>query len=173
MRGVRLPAVTIIGRELRSEEAAMKHVDVLLADYASYHRTRGNFVCHVFGVTLIMYGILAMLLLVPIGPGGITAAEVLLAAVFLYYLTLDVPLAFAVVTVAGLLDALARAVNDWRIGVAAFVVGWIFQAIGHARFERNRPAFFRNLVHLLVGPLYLVNELLRIRRPAAAGSSAK
>ena len=151
----------------------MKHVDALLADYGSYHRTRGNLVCHVLGVTLIVYGLLSLLGQIPLGVGGLTVAEAVLAAVFFYYLTLDVPLAFSFVVAAGLLDALARAVGDWRVGAAAFVAGWVFQAIGHARFEKNRPAFFRNLVHLLVGPLYLVNELLRIRRPIPAGAATE
>jgi uncharacterized membrane protein YGL010W len=35
-------------------------------------------------------------------------------------------------------------------------------------YEKNRPAFFKNMLHLLVGPLFLMNDLLRIRRPAPA-----
>jgi uncharacterized membrane protein YGL010W len=146
----------------------MKRVDALLADYGSYHRTRGNLVCHVFGVTLIVYGIFSMLGRIPLGIGAWTAAELLLAAAFVYYLTLHAGLALGVLAAAGLLDAAARAVDDWRVGLAAFLVGWIFQAVGHARFEKNSPAFFRNVVHLMVGPLFLVNELLRVRRPLAA-----
>jgi len=145
----------------------MKRVDSLLADYGSYHRTRGNLVCHAFGITLIVFGILSMLGEVPTGPSGLTAAELLIAAAFFFYLFLDVPLAFAILVAVGFLDAVARAVSDWRIGLAAFVLGWIFQGIGHARFEKNSPAFFRNLVHLMVGPLFLVNELLGIRRSLA------
>ncbi len=143
----------------------MKRVDSLLADYGSYHRTRGNLICHVFGITLIVFGILSMLGEVSLGLAGLTAAELLIAAAFLFYLFLDVPLAFAILVAVGLLDAVAHAVSDWRIGLAAFVLGWIFQGIGHARFEKNSPAFFRNLVHLMVGPLFLVNELLRLRPP--------
>lgn len=142
----------------------MTRVDGLLADYRSYHRTRGNLVCHAFGITLIVFGILSMLQAAPIG--RFSAAEVLIAAVAVFYLALDLPLGFAVTAAAVLLDLAARAIGDWRIGAAAFVIGWVFQGIGHARFEKNSPAFFRNLVHLLVGPMFLVNELLRIRRPA-------
>jgi uncharacterized membrane protein YGL010W len=141
----------------------MRRVDALLVDYGSHHRTRGNLICHVFGVTLIVYGLLSLLALIPIGPGGLTAAEGLLAGAFLFYLSLHPGLALGVLAAAGLLDVVVRAVDDWRIGVGAFVVGWIFQAVGHARFEKNSPAFFHNLVHLLVGPLFLVNELLKIR----------
>lgn len=146
----------------------MNRVDALLAEYGSYHRTRGNLVCHSFGITLIVYGILALLQEVPLTLGGATAAELLIAAAFVFYLFLDVPLAFAILVAVGLLDVLARAAGDWRVGLAAFLLGWILQGIGHAVFEKNKPAFLRNLVHLMVGLLFLVNELLRIRhaRPA-------
>jgi len=86
----------------------------------------------------------------------------------LYYATLDVALAGVMLAIFGILDLGARALGDWRAGVAAFLTGWIFQAIGHAVYEKNRPAFFKNLLHLLVGPLFLANELLKIRRVAPA-----
>ncbi len=144
----------------------MKRVDSLLADYASYHRTRGNLVCHAFGITLIVFGILSMLLNARIG--GFTAAEVLIVGSFLFYLSLDVALALTMLVEVALLDLAARGIGDWRVGLGAFVLGWIFQGVGHARFEKNSPAFFRNLVHLMVGPLFLLNELLKIRPLQAA-----
>lgn len=142
----------------------MKRVDALLSDYGAHHRTRGNLVCHAFGITLISFGIVSLLGRLSLGRWNV--AEALIAGVVLYYATLDLPLAAAMLAVFVLLDLAARAVGDWRIGAAAFVVGWIFQAVGHAVYEKNRPAFFRNLLHLLVGPLFLVNELLRLRRVA-------
>lgn len=142
----------------------MKRVDALLSDYGAHHRAGGNLVCHIFGITLIAYGIVALLGRLPLGRGN--AAEVLIVGVVLYYATLDLSLAGAMLGAFVLLDLAARAVGDWRIGAAAFVTGWIFQAAGHAVYEKNRPAFFKNLVHLLVGPLFLVNEVLRVRRVA-------
>jgi uncharacterized membrane protein YGL010W len=50
---------------------------------------------------------------------------------------------------------------DWRWALGMFVVGWIFQFIGHA-IEGNQPPFFRNPVYLLIGPLWL------LRRAASA-----
>ena len=142
----------------------MKRIDALLSDYGAHHRTRGNLVCHAFGITLISFGIVSLLGRLALGRWNV--AEALIAGVVLYYATLDLPLAGAMLAVFVVLDLAARAVGDWRIGAAAFVVGWIFQAVGHAVYEKNRPAFFRNLLHLLVGPLFLVNELLRLRRVA-------
>lgn len=148
----------------------MSRIDALLADYGSYHRTRGNVVCHALGITLILFGSLSLLgtlrvgRLGPIGP--MTAAEIVLAAAGLFYLVLDVPLALAMLVELAALDLLARTVSDWRVGLAAFALGWIFQGLGHAVYEKNKPAFVKNLVHLLVGPVFLVNELLGLRRVA-------
>lgn len=46
---------------------------------------------------------------------------------------------------------------NWRWAVALFVLGWVFQFIGHA-IEGNQPAFFKNPVYLLIGPLWLVRR---------------
>lgn len=144
----------------------MERVDALLADYGSHHRTRGNLACHVLGITLIVFGITSMLGRFRIGP--LNGAEILMGAVVLYYMTLDARLAVGMLVVFGAIDVAARAIEEWRIGLAAFAVGWIFQGFGHAVYEKNRPAFFRNLLHLLVGPLFLMNELLKVRHPASA-----
>ncbi len=141
-------------------------VDALLTEYAAAHRAPGNVACHAFGITLIVFGILSLAHALPLGAGW-TASEAVVALAGAAYLALDVPLGLAMLATAGLVDLAARAVHDARIGAAAFVAGWIFQAIGHAVYEKNSPAFFRNLVHLLVGPAYLVNKVLRIRSIAA------
>lgn len=41
--------------------------------------------------------------------------------------------------------------------VAIFVVGWLFQFVGHY-FEGKKPAFVDDLVGLLIGPLFIVAE---------------
>lgn len=144
----------------------MKRVDALLGDYASSHRTRGNLACHAAGITLIVFGLFSLLGAVPLGRGW-TASEALIGLAFVAYAALDLPLALGVLGFAAVLDLAARAIGDWRAGACAFAAGWIFQALGHAVYEKNKPAFFRNLVHLLVGPAYLVSEALGLRRGAA------
>ncbi len=146
----------------------MKRVDALLADYGSYHRARGNLACHAVGIPLIVFGILCFLRVVRLPLPGWTASEAAVAAAILFYASLDVPLALAMAVPLVLLDLAARATGSWKAGLAAFVAGWVFQGIGHARYEKNSPAFFRNLLHLLVGPLYLINELVRLRPHVAA-----
>ena len=49
---------------------------------------------------------------------------------------------------------------SWRRwALALFVVGWILQFVGHW-IEGNQPAFFRNPVYLLIGPLWIVRRAL-------------
>ena len=55
---------------------------------------------------------------------------------------------------------------SWRWALALFVVGWVFQLIGHA-IEGNQPAFFGNPLYLLVGPWWLLRraaEAVGLRR---------
>ena len=44
----------------------------------------------------------------------------------------------------------------WGIGL--FVVGWVFQFVGHY-YEGRKPAFIDDVTGLIVGPLFVVVEL--------------
>ena len=46
---------------------------------------------------------------------------------------------------------------NWRWALVLFIVGWILQFVGHA-IEGNQPAFFKNPVYLLIGPLWLLRR---------------
>ena len=52
---------------------------------------------------------------------------------------------------------------SWKLALTFFVVGWVLQFIGHA-IEGNQPAFFRNPIYLLIGPLWLLRRLGSIFR---------
>ena len=47
---------------------------------------------------------------------------------------------------------------------AAFILGWVFQFIGHAVYEGKSPAFAKNAIHVLVGPMWILQELAFPRR---------
>jgi uncharacterized membrane protein YGL010W len=53
-----------------------------------------------------------------------------------------------------LMAALGR-VLPVPVSIGLFVLGWVFQFVGHYVYEKKSPAFARNLVHLLVGPLWI------------------
>lgn len=127
-------------------------------DYAAFHRTPGNQACHYVGIPLIVLAGLAMLAklpLVALGGFTLTGAEVLVLVVTLYYLTLDRTLAVSMLLASGLLATLARWI-PFGPAVFLFVAGWIFQYLGHYAYEKKAPAFYRNFVHLLVGPLWIL-----------------
>ncbi len=55
---------------------------------------------------------------------------------------------------------------DFKWGLGLFVVGWIFQFVGHA-FEGNMPSFVRDPRFLLVGPIFIVKKYSEVFRRSA------
>lgn len=133
-----------------------------LSEYAAYHQSRGNELCHYVGVPLIVFGAGGMFGAVSLtaAPFPFTLTELVLLLVAVFYVvearSLGVLTALTIVGL-GELGRLLPAV----VGLVAFLFGWAVQFVGHARFEHRSPAFIRNLVHLLVGPAWLVERLFK------------
>jgi uncharacterized membrane protein YGL010W len=128
------------------------------ADYGAFHRTPGNQLCHYLGIPLIVLTLFSLLSLVHVATlwgHAVTLAEVLFILVSLYYLTLDATLAVLMFAASGALLYLGRQL-PWSVALGLFVLGWILQFVGHYVYEKRSPAFYRNLVHLLVGPLWIL-----------------
>lgn len=138
-------------------------VDRYFAEYASYHTDRRNLICHEIGIPLIVWSLFSLLALVKIGP--IDLALVVGAFVIIFYMTLDVKLALVALLAFAALYLLGR-ITPWPVAAGAFVIGWIFQFVGHG-YEGKKPAFLNNLVHLLVGPLWIVSLALPRARASA------
>ena len=142
----------------------------LLAQYAEYHRDRRNIVTHFFGVPMIVFavGVLLAGISIPVGGWALTAAWLVFALVALWYLTRgELALGIAVTLGMGGLIALAHpaahgSTAQWLAwGVGFFVVGWVIQFVGHY-YEGRKPAFADDPVGLLVGPMFVVLELLAL-----------
>jgi uncharacterized membrane protein YGL010W len=146
----------------------------LFADYAEAHRTRGNGACHAVGIPLIVASAVLALATVPLG-SLLRAAEPVIVLVGALEISLDVSLGLIFVGFAAACDLASRGIVG-AIGrgpalaaaAALFAVGWIFQLVGHAVYEKNRPAFARNLRHLLVGPLWIARKVSRRGRSSSA-----
>jgi uncharacterized membrane protein YGL010W len=133
------------------------------SDYAAFHTTRGNQACHYIGIPLIVFTLIALLAHVPVASLGgftLTAAEFILGGATVWYLTLDVSLALLMLLASAVFAFAGRALSV-RVALALFVVGWILQYLGHYVYEKKSPAFYRNLVHLLVGPLWILAKAVR------------
>jgi len=142
----------------------MQDVHALFADYASYHQTKGNKVFHRLGIPMIMFSLIGMLTqvtLLDVATVRVDAAMLLIALASAYYFVIEWRLAIAMMAVSVVFYFLGAAISLW-INLALFVLGWIFQFIGHKVYEHKNPAFFRNFVHLLVGPLWILNDVIPV-----------
>jgi uncharacterized membrane protein YGL010W len=144
----------------------MQDIRAAFADYASFHQTKGNKWLHRAGIPLIMLtalGMLARVRVAKIGGFRIDAAIVLIAAAVIYYVALEWRLAIAMLIVSIAFYLIGARLPMW-INVSLFILGWIFQFIGHSVYEHKQPAFFRNVVHLLIGPLWILNDVIPVVR---------
>jgi uncharacterized membrane protein YGL010W len=140
----------------------------LMSQYAAYHRDRRNITTHFIGIPLIVFAISALLARAEfsVADTPMNAALVLWMLSSLWYVTRgNLALGVATALANGLLTALAMpaaqgSMTSWLgIGVGSFVVGWVFQFVGHY-YEGRKPAFVDDLVGLLVGPMFVVGEAL-------------
>ena len=140
----------------------------LLQQYAEYHRDKRNIVTHFFGVPMIVFavGVLLTRPVLMLGGLALTPAWVLFALVALWYLSRGhLGIGAATTAGVGLLMVLAHRVGDGSVshwlawGVGFFAVGWVVQFVGHY-YEGRKPAFADDIVGLLVGPMFVVLELL-------------
>jgi uncharacterized membrane protein YGL010W len=128
------------------------------AEYAAFHGTSGNRACHYVAIPVIVLCIFALLARIPVLPLGgftVTLAEVVIVLSTVYYLTLDGRLALLMLMASLGLDALGRFLPP-TLAIGLFVLGWVIQYVGHYVYEKKSPAFYRNFVHLLVGPLWIL-----------------
>jgi len=145
----------------------MKPLEEQLAQYASYHRDPRNIATHFIGIPLIVLSVSALLSrpAFPLGNWSVSPAVLVAGSIAAFYFRLDARW--------GALMALLLGASLWfgawvatlatplwlGVGIGAFLVGWVFQFVGHA-WEGRKPAFVDDLVGLAIGPLFVVAEAL-------------
>ena len=152
----------------------MQTVEALFADYASYHQTKGNKVFHRLGIPMIMFSLIGMLTYVTlfdVATIRLDAAMVLIALSSAYYFIVEWRLGIAMIAVSIVFYFVSAAI-PLMLNVVLFVLGWIFQFIGHKVYEHKNPAFFRNFVHLLIGPLWILNDVIPVVKSGAPDRAA-
>lgn len=148
-----------------------------MVQYAHYHRDRRNILTHLVGIPLIVMAV-GMLLMRPVftvGDYWFTLAGAFWFVSSLWYLSRGAwLLGLATVVVNGALMWAAyrtpvwvawlgwpvlQEQPIWVLGLGVFFIGWVIQFIGHW-FEGRKPAFVDDVVGLLVGPMFVVGEVL-------------
>lgn len=132
----------------------------LLEEYEAFHTHPTNRLTHKVAIPLIVFTIVAMLDWVELGSLQVAGHDLTLAFVLLFpaicwYFWMAPFLAPLVVVPALLCIPLGRVTPPWLV-IAIAIFAWLVQLAGHAIWEKRSPAFFTNLVQLLVGPLFLV-----------------
>ncbi len=138
-----------------------------LSKYAAYHRDKRNVATHYVGVPMIVAGVVTMLsrpAFMRIDGIAISPAAILVAIIALFYLRLDIRFGTVMSTflaaclwLGQLLAVQPTAIwLSWGAGV--FLVGWVFQFIGHY-FEGKKPAFVDDILGLVIGPIFVAAEL--------------
>lgn len=148
----------------------MRTLTQQLTQYAAYHRDRRNIATHFIGIPLIVLalGVLSSRPAFAVGalPFALSPAWILFGAATVYYLVLDAPLGVMMALVSVLCVAFgqwlgAQSTLMWlATGIGLFVVGWVFQFIGHVAYEHRKPAFVDDVIGLLIGPLFVLAEAL-------------
>lgn len=131
-----------------------------LAEYEGFHRSSANELCHFIGIPSIIVGAASLLRLVSFGVVAghrLSLAELVAAAIVAFYVAQARWLGVVTGLVFAGLVLVGRAL-PWTGGLALFLGGWALQFVGHAVYERRSPAFLNNLLHLLVGPAWLVER---------------
>jgi len=136
-----------------------------LAKYRDYHHDHRNVLTHVVGIPMIVLAITTLLARPTFSFADMAISPAVVAAVFaaMWYLMLSLPLGILMSALLALFvtaGAAIAGISDMAWlggGIALFVVGWIFQLVGH-KFEGRKPAFVDDLRSFLVGPLFVVVE---------------
>ena len=140
------------------------------AEYGYYHQNPTNKSIHWICIPAIMTALVGLLWSLPV-PWATVApwlnwAIVIAALSLLFYARLSLGLAIGMAAWLGLTMAVVRGVEVlspqpvWIPALVLFVVAWIGQFYGHA-IEGKKPAFFKDLQFLLIGPAWLLNDAMK------------
>ena len=138
-----------------------------LSMYAAYHRDQRNILTHLVGIPMIVLSIVVLLSRWHTDVAGIpvSVATVLTVLTCLFYIVLDRPLGVLMSLLFAVVHQGGHAIAEWAfapwlgMGIGLFVVGWAIQFWGHY-FEGKKPAFVDDITGLIIGPLFVVVELV-------------
>lgn len=140
-----------------------------MEEYGESHQNHTNQMIHKVCVPLIMLTVVGFLWCLPV-PEAFSAVPYLnWATIFTgfclaFYLTLNVKMFLGMLVQSMLMlaicDFIYRTGNLLGFCVIVFVASWIGQFWGH-KIEGKKPSFLKDLVFLLIGPLWVTRFLYR------------
>lgn len=147
-----------------------------LEEYSLSHQNPVNILIHKICVPIIALTLVGMLWSLPIVPKtvrntisvgqvGLFNPSLILAPILAFYWTLSTPMAIAMAilflfVMIALIIMEQNHVRIFRLSLIVFVIAWIGQFVGH-EIEGKKPAFFKDLQFLLIGPLWTLASAFR------------
>lgn len=153
-----------------------KELTAWFDEYALSHQHPTNVLLHKICVPTITVTLLAMLWALPIIPKqfrhtisisqvGLLNPSLVLVPILGFYWHLSQPMAIAMAilflcVIGVLIVSEKQHVRIFRWALIVFLLAWIGQFIGH-ELEGKKPAFFKDLQFLLIGPLWTLAHVFR------------
>lgn len=149
----------------------MRTIYSWLDEYGKSHHSRANKSIHWVCVPLIMLAIIGLLWCIPAPHAWATRSVffnwsvLVVVLVLIYYFVLVWRLALGMTLVTAAMVFIVYGVSlltplSWLVWLIVFVIAWIGQFIGH-KIEGKKPSFFKDLLFLLIGPLWLLAFVYR------------
>jgi uncharacterized membrane protein YGL010W len=145
-------------------------------EYSLSHQNPTNIFLHKICVPTITFTVYAMLWSLPIFPKnirniisidqvGLLNPSLILVPILAFYWNLSPPMAISMATIFLVVIILLilmekNHVRIFRLALILFIIAWIGQFIGH-EIEGKKPAFFKDLQFLLIGPLWTLAHVFR------------
>lgn len=145
----------------------MRTLKSMLDEYSESHQNPFNQVIHKLCVPLIMFSLLGLLWLIPtpLAFGQLNWATIVSFLVMFYYLVLSRKYFILMIPVIGIMyygnHLLAQTNYLLIVSVIVFVLSWVLQVWGH-KVEGKKPSFLKDLLFLLIGPIWVVKAMGKI-----------
>jgi uncharacterized membrane protein YGL010W len=142
----------------------MDRLNAYLNEYAESHQNRINILIHKICVPVIMFSVLGIFKALPVPaswPLWLDWSVILLVPAFAFYASLKsarVIGAMVVMTAPMIFILESLRPRFFLLSLGLFMIAWIFQFIGH-KIEGKKPSFLKNLLFLLVGPVWVMKSL--------------
>ena len=149
-------------------------------EYGIYHKNKTNKLIHWFCVPAIMFSLFGLLDLFQFNKAldlsflnlniiaNISILNILILLSIIFYIRLSLTLSLGMIIFSILLVSLIDYFDKFQIIInyklfiylSIFTAAWIGQFIGH-KIEGKKPAFFKDLQFLLIGPIWLLSFIYK------------
>ncbi|MFT5163782.1 MAG: YGL010W-like membrane protein [Alteromonadaceae bacterium] len=147
-----------------------KSIDAWLAEYGQSHTNKINKLIHWVAVPVIYITVFGLLWDIPkpsvFSVDWVNWATVLALPVMIFYFALSFTIGLAMSLFSLAVVVLLYWFNQQQIvplavaSAVIFAVMWVFQFIGH-HIEGKKPSFFKDIQFLLIGPVWIMADILR------------